>query len=671
MKTKSTRSIQLKIFSIAIIGGIAFCLYLYFNTMIARQNEDQVQQIISERFHELQKATVMPGYVQIITQQLGDAIGLEDPWLLEETHELANTFHADLLVLTKNYADQIRAVSSKADEQLKLPETFDNYFKRNFEIAETLIEKPELFDNYIEDFHKNKEVFTSIEKYTESLSQIVIDSYHQELMTAQTLMHKSIQFGIAGGFTTAFLLFVIAAIVSRNVGAAIQASDKLKNDFLATISHELRTPLNGISGALNLLRTSNSPELQASLTKTACDATCELSRMIDDILLFAELRSSEVKPQNLVLNQDSHIRPLVRQFQERCQQKGLQFNYKLVLPAYSEIQAPWPSIIKAVQTLLSNSLKFTQNGEISLRIELDHNKNHQQYLVVTVSDTGVGISEENQKRLFNSFQQLDSNFNRQHGGLGLGLATLWMQMQLLQGEIKLESKEDQGSTFKLIIPVNVDLVFTNSSEPETNATEITAQPANDVDDSKDDIYIEVKQDAPTQSQEKPETAEKKIIEQSTTLPTRKLQQSQYDVNSIQSKINQANPDKSHLLVVEDNPINQMIIGAFIQKLGCTYTCVSNGQQALDWLAENKNKAKCILMDCQMPVMDGFTATTHIRASNDVYASIPIIAVTANAMAKDQAKCLEVGMDDYLKKPLDIDALKEKLVKHDIPLDPTG
>jgi CheY-like chemotaxis protein/anti-sigma regulatory factor (Ser/Thr protein kinase) len=358
------------------------------------------------------------------------------------------------------------------------------------------------------------------------------------------------------------------------------------------MSHEIRTPMNGVMGMLRLLNGTTLDEKQGDYLETALASADQLMSLLNDILDLSKAETGKMKFESVPLDPEKISNEVVLLFSQAASENFTVLNCVVGSDLPKRVLSDPTRVKQVLCNLVSNAIKFTSDGEVTLSADYVGDAKEGQ-LEFRISDTGIGIPAAVQPKIFDSFQQADSSTTRQYGGTGLGLSIVAQIVDGMDGSISVDSSEGQGSTFIVSLPVQVGQCITDDfSANAPNHSSIANQ----------------------------------------NIPRENLQ----------------------ILVAEDNATNQKLISIILKSSGHVPTCVENGQEALHAL--DVDEFDLVLMDIHMPVLDGIAATKSIRTSRKSYNDIPIIALTANAMAGDKETYMAAGMNGYVTKPIDPEML---------------
>ena len=368
-----------------------------------------------------------------------------------------------------------------------------------------------------------------------------------------------------------------------------EAANAAQSQFLANMSHKIRTPLNGVMGMLQLLQITELTKEQkeyVSVSKTSSDA---LLVVLNDILDYSKIEAGKMELEKTAFNLGTVINDAVSLFKLSAQKKGLIIEVSIERDVPDNLIGDPFRLRQILSNLMGNAVKFTNEGQIDISIrKIEERSNRKIKLEFVVKDTGIGIPPDKTDVLFKSFSQVDNSNTRKYGGTGLGLTISKSLVELMAGEIWVESREGEGSSFYFICILEMAGVEKGPTEP---------------------------------SEEK--------------------------------QVEYQKENELRLLLAEDDAVSRMVVEQFARRKGWKVTLAENGKEAVDMFQRMSFDA--ILMDVQIPVIDGYSATGIIRQKETlINRRTPIIGMTAYALKGDKGKCLEAGMDDYISKPVNID-----------------
>ena len=406
---------------------------------------------------------------------------------------------------------------------------------------------------------------------------------------------------IFGGALTFIVTRRRADDLDRALTHAREAS-RAKGVFLANMSHEMRTPLNAVIGMTAIAKKETDPERKEYCLGKIEEASTHLLGVINDVLDYSKIEAAKFELVQAEFDFEMMLGKVCDVIAFKVAEKNQDFNVAVDEGIPRRLVGDEQHIAQVITNFLSNAVKFTQdNGAISLNAHLDGERDGRLLIRVEVMDNGIGISDEQKERLFRSFEQADNTITKRFGGTGLGLAISKHIVEMMDGEVTMESEIGKGSTFGFIIP------FERAAEREEDAPACVVEEGAGDEESCDDFSGRC------------------------------------------------------LLLVDDVDINREIVAILLKPTNITVDCAENGAEALQMFTENPKRYDIILMDVQMPEMDGYEATRRIRALKTPYAeTVTIIAMTANVFHDDIARALEAGMDAHIGKPINFDEVLKLL-----------
>jgi signal transduction histidine kinase/CheY-like chemotaxis protein/HPt (histidine-containing phosphotransfer) domain-containing protein len=378
-----------------------------------------------------------------------------------------------------------------------------------------------------------------------------------------------------------------------------EAASKAKSRFLANMSHEIRTPVNGIIGCAELMLKSDDPEHSRSLARICLNESEHLLNLINNVLDYSKIEAGKIELEQAPILLEELLQSVVDGLKIQAQAKGIELVLKITGDVGPAVIGDALRLRQVLINLVNNAIKFTHQGSVTLQLEeAAGSEPGSQTLQFSVIDTGIGIPRHRQDAIFKRFTQVDQSTTRRYGGTGLGTAIAYQLVALMGGELKINSAPDRGSTFSFTI--NLPLAGPRSGSPA---------------------------EEPTTGRQKPE------LRGTPTTPAR-------------------------ILLAEDTPVNQLVVRSHLRDQGFDVVIAENGKAAVE--ACRRQRFDLVLMDIQMPEMDGIEATEHILAQRPADERMPIVALTANADARTRSACEAAGMEAVLIKPIRRENLLQKV-----------
>ena len=419
--------------------------------------------------------------------------------------------------------------------------------------------------------------------------------------------------------------------------AEAEAANKAKSEFLANMSHEIRTPMNAIIGMTSIGKSSPDVERKDYSFRKIEDASKHLLGIINDILDMSKIEAGKLELIQIEFDFEQMLQRIMSVVNFRVEEKQQRFTVYVDDDVPRFMLGDDQRLAQIITNILGNAVKFTpEKGEIDMNIHYLGEENDVFTLEFSVKDTGIGISKDQQTILFQSFQQAESSTSRKFGGTGLGLAISKMIVQLMGGEIWIDSEIGQGSVFTFTVQMKrTEMKQDHQNEKGNHRRNVRVLAADG------DAYALEEMDG---------------IEEGLSIEGQQTDGTDIDIDAVF--------DGHHILLVEDVEINREIVMALLEPTRLDIDCAVNGVEAVQMFSDAPGKYEMVFMDIQMPEMDGYEATRRIRALDTTEAkSVPIVAMTANVFKEDVEKCLEAGMNAHIAKPLSIDEVLRQLKQY--------
>ncbi|HET8549334.1 MAG TPA: ATP-binding protein, partial [Bryobacteraceae bacterium] len=477
------------------------------------------------------------------------------------------------------------------------------------------------------------------------------------------------------------------------------AGSRLKSEFLANVSHEIRTPMHGVIGMTNALLETPLSEEQHQYASAVRRSAEYLLGIIDDVLDFSRTEAGRLDIEEIEFALSPCVDDVVELFAEEADARGLELACDIAEEAPEIVRGDPKRLRQVITNLLGNAIKFTEAGQVVIRVEVVSRAAEHVVLRFAVCDTGIGITAEQMERIFQPFCQADGSTTRKYGGTGLGLSICRALVRLMGGEISVSSAPGRGSTFTFDVQLGVPAVQPPDTEANLRGVPlhlaVRASLMRDIVAAHARAWgmdVRLLSHASELSAEGILLAEPEALTGSepprcplfvlrnfarragesaaaangaaavVTMPVR-LRRLRAELSRVLAAERSTAAVRSRILIAEDNAVNQTIARRLVEKLGYEATVVPSGVEAVE--AATTGQYALVLMDCQMPSMDGFAATAEIRR-REHGTRLPVIAMTANVLDGDRDRCLAAGMDAYITKPVNADELAAMLRRWTFP-----
>ncbi|QYM77728.1 response regulator [Horticoccus luteus] len=513
------------------------------------------------------------------------------------------------------------------------------------------------------------------------------------------------------------------AIEARRAQEDADAANRAKSDFLATMSHEIRTPLNGIIGSAELMAETSLTAAQREYMATVQASAEALLSIINDILDFSKIEAGRVQLEHAMFDLRQPVIEVVKIVSSRTAGKDVEVILSIAPSVPACVYGDSTRLRQVLLNLCANAMKFTPRGQVVVQVEPEGDAlaDGKRRVRFAVADTGIGITADARPQLFQKFHQVDASTTRRFGGTGLGLAICKRLVELMGGEIGVESEVGRGSTFWFVLPFIVEdlpvamaplpwprrlliidrlesrrqavaamarglgievavaesaavALTASDGSPATRpqvilvdesdwaeATAEMARSANAPGWAESPWVVLARPGAKVAEGKVAATVFKPVLQPEQLLEALRVANGGMRLEPATTARGEDDKPRHRVLLAEDNAVNRMVASGMLRRLGCAVEIAENGAEAV--VKARLNHYDVILLDCLMPEMDGWTAASEIRRSGEGNARTPIVATTANATAGDRERCLQAGMTEYLAKPLRLSELARVIEKY--------